>query len=57
MWVYVVFGLILLVVVVAAVVTERRRIPGDDVSEDRVINPGKHRYKSWADKENEHGSV
>lgn len=51
-----VFGLILLVGVVAAVVTERRRIPGEDARDDRFINPVKYRYKSWADKENEHGS-
>jgi hypothetical protein len=48
-------AVIFALVAVAAVVTERRRSSlGGDAREDRFINPTRDRYKSLADKEQEH---
>lgn len=46
---------IFLIVAVTALVTERRRSSlGGDAREDRFVNPTRDRYKSLADKEQEH---
>lgn len=49
------FAVIFVLVAVAAVITERRRSSlGGDAREDRFINRTRDRYKSLADKEQEH---
>lgn len=48
-------AVIFVLVAVAAVVTERRRSSlGGDAREDRFMHPTRDRYKSLADKEQEH---
>jgi hypothetical protein len=55
-WWIVVLALVFVAVAVAAVITERRRSgSGEDIREDRFINPGRNRYKSMTDRQQEHG--
>jgi len=49
------FAAIVVLVAASAVITERRRNSlGGDAREDRFFNPTRDRYKSLADKEQEH---
>lgn len=58
MWWIIGLALLLAAVILAAVITERRRRPlGKDAREDRFINLDRDRYKTQADKQQQHGRL
>lgn len=58
MWWIIGLALIFVAVTLAAVITERRRHAlGNDAREDRFTNPNRDRYKTQADKEQQHGRL